>query len=65
MKKEKMNKLKPCPFCGSENIVGYGYMSVFKLCRDCLARGPVMTPDPNERTENVYRKLDELWNKRK
>lgn len=49
--KEKI-KLKPCPFCGSENV---GSVNGWVQCFDCNASGP---DDYNNQT------AIEMWNKR-
>jgi Lar family restriction alleviation protein len=38
-----MAELKPCPFCGSENliVVKEGPLSKWVACMDCYAQGPV------------------------
>lgn len=36
-----MDKFKPCPFCGSEDVEPReDWQLVYILCNTCLARGP-------------------------
>lgn len=60
-----MADLKPCPFCGSENIIVKGYplkvayrgqRHYFVMCHDCGCQ-----------TKKLYgdeRKVIEIWNRR-
>lgn len=53
-------ELKPCPFCGSENLKAYGYSQheadhAYCYCEDCNTVGP---------SKSVLRKAIEAWNKR-
>lgn len=49
-----MDKLKPCPFCGSVDLTNNGH---FVECDDCGAQGPCTYPIPNEG-------IIEAWNRR-
>ncbi len=39
-------KLKPCPFCGSENLSCEGH---FVICNDCGARSDLTYPIPDDK----------------
>lgn len=51
-----MNELKPCPFCGSHNLVE-GYHSPFVICDDCGAFGP-------EHADMTHDEAVAAWNSR-
>ena len=50
--------LKPCPFCGSEDIhyIGNDSLIVWYYCEDCDAVGP---------SAKTKKEATKLWNKRK
>jgi hypothetical protein len=50
-----MEKLKPCPFCGSNNLLN---IRSFVHCQNCMANGPYIFP-PKENITGI-----ELWNGR-
>ena len=59
-----MNNLKPCPFCGSNNLEDH---YVFIKCTDCGEEGP---PSNNKRNDAHADFVDnenaiEYWNERK
>lgn len=41
---EKTMEIKPCPFCGSENVK-YRSLAGRVFCKDCQARGPCGATD--------------------
>ena len=49
-------KLKPCPFCGSEDVERNGRTIIYVACRTCKTDGPIAT---------TRKKAIELWNTRK
>ena len=59
--------LKPCPFCGSENLREPSYWTPFVECLDCGAFGPGDTECLNDRAsqwkEDAARNKAK-WNKR-
>lgn len=60
---------KPCPFCGSNDGVGYirtcgSVASVSTECKNCEAEGPKATKLDDESWEQVEMEALELWNKR-
>lgn len=67
-------KLKPCPFCGSANVVvsdnkwdsnGFPVVWVyFVLCTECDANGPAFRLEPGSIGSPKLRAM-ELWNTRK
>lgn len=59
------DKLKPCPFCGSEavHIENYGGLGHYGYCRSCEARGPLRTIDPPNST--AYQVAVKDWNTRR
>lgn len=54
-----MEKLKPCPFCGSTNliVVKEGPLSKWAACMGCNAQGPVEFGDEEQAISS--------WNRRK
>jgi len=54
-----MFKLKPCPFCGSEDIHVMGVKSYWIVCRNCYAEGPVPISFWKFKKDAI-----EAWNKR-
>lgn len=55
-----MERLKPCPFCGSKNVGGMTRLdSCFIRCNKCHAS----VPDPNA-TRMSMEKAWKLWNNR-
>lgn len=55
-------KLKPCPFCGSEDLNVYSYQNYYSLpyrwevaCTQCEGRGPV---------KNTKKQAIDAWDKR-
>ena len=53
------DKLKPCPFCGSEGGVAID-VSSWVTCRECGAEGPVAEPG----AADCRGQAAALWNKR-
>jgi len=52
-----MNELKPCPFCGSEDLYTKQHAGMFSIeCNECVAEGP-----PN--TTGIHAAIA-AWNKR-
>ena len=69
-----MAKLKPCPFCGGENIHTRTLPAFFKqngrgvavVCFDCYARGPYVRYDKYGKTSHCAEAKQEAvaaWNK--
>lgn len=60
-----MNKLKPCPFCGSNNVAIYdNYKTKFTVhynCVECLKCG-AMVVDTNEK--HSLNDVVKAWNRR-
>lgn len=55
-----MEKLKPCPFCGSKNVGGLmQFDSCFIRCNKCYA----LVPDPSA-TKMSMEEAWKLWNSR-
>lgn len=51
-----MENLKPCPFCGSDDVAMYGlYPSSYARCRACGAEGAM---------SNSYYEAAAAWNRR-
>lgn len=51
-----MEKLKPCPFCGSDKVaVQYLYFRPYIICKKCHAQIPCY---------NTYPRAREAWNRR-
>lgn len=48
--------LRPCPFCGSVELVVYRRQVFFVQCRECHAEGPVSITSENDAREK--------WNRR-
>ena len=70
-------KLKPCPFCGSDDLVPSFHYSgegrdhtdglmVCVACEDCDAEGPVVTVDKKHATggARAFEQAHARWNKR-
>ncbi|MCK4983705.1 MAG: Lar family restriction alleviation protein [Victivallaceae bacterium] len=56
MSKKKKEKLKPCPFCGSENLtINHDYYPSWISCEGCGSLGP-----EDEDTQEAEKK----WNTR-
>ena len=67
-----MNELKPCPFCGGENIK----IGAYSICPDCLvvcencnASIELTIPwkeneSEKEHGERCWKALEEAWNRR-
>lgn len=60
---ERMNALKPCPFCGGEAEINANYSEekVFVFCKKCKSKGAVVLSciDYSARDKAV-----EMWNRR-
>lgn len=66
--------LKPCPFCGSENleedataaaeIRGAMYQTGWIECRDCNAIGPHVELTDEAPGQNDYQRVRDAWNHR-
>ena len=55
-----MERLKPCPFCGSKNVGGLmQFGSCFIRCNKCYS----LVPDPNA-TRMSMEEAWKLWNSR-
>lgn len=52
--KRRMEELKPCPFCGSNNLIVDGFTWVH--CKNCRTDGPLF---------NDRKKAIKAWNTRK
>ena len=50
-----MTKLKPCPFCGGEDVLYYGQFDRIVICRGCGAQGAARAD---------YEGAAKVWNKR-
>lgn len=67
-----MSELKPCPFCGSENVEHYfdtqtEYLSEkhFGHCRKCGANGPnVWRARNGESWDEIHARVVDAWNRR-
>lgn len=55
-----MINLKPCPFCGSKNLVDHGEINTWISCEDCGAEGPLRRDDLWETKAEAA----EAWNRR-
>lgn len=62
---ESMMKLRPCPFCGSEDVdlLNREYKSYAK-CWNCRAEGPIVETVQLSRGQSLEAKAVELWNER-
>lgn len=58
--------LKPCPFCGSDNIkLTPSLMATDNVeCRKCWAQGPIVHSDINNKDINQKKAIN-AWNTRK
>ncbi|NSN29704.1 Lar family restriction alleviation protein [Enterococcus faecalis] len=63
--------IKPCPFCGSENISFNSFsisLDAYVLCEQCNASIEISVPwddmDEKEHDKVCFEKLSALWNKR-
>lgn len=64
-----LSDLKPCPFCGSNDIhlitTGEQFVTGYRVyCLDCHAKGPSIAWKPDRRDENED-KAKRAWNTRK
>lgn len=56
-----MNKLLPCPFCGSTNLDVCGVLVRYVHCLDCGTDGPWPC---HQRKEQTQEEAVEAWNRR-
>lgn len=61
--------LKPCPFCGSENVRDFHKWqgpnpSAYIKCQRCNARSGFYTGDRQERYSALVAEAAEAWNRR-
>jgi Lar family restriction alleviation protein len=63
-----MNRVKPCPFCGGENVavrIGEKPGWRYAQCTRCGAAGPEIRPGrAEERAADTTQRAAEAWNKR-
>ena len=52
------DKLKPCPFCGSDKIA-YSPLDGYVICTSCLASGPAFGGVKDNKIASIN-----YWNKR-
>ena len=55
-----MSDLKPCPFCGSDDVQVYN--SSFVECKNCWATGPIFE-NPDDEDDGTDEAIDS-WNDR-
>ena len=60
-------ELKPCPFCGSTDLVLGGFKGIledrlFVHCRTCVMSGPLGKQGKND--EDAAKKAIQVWNRR-
>jgi len=64
--------LKPCPFCGGEAKMQFGWPSqqgreqkmVFVICKTCCGKTKTIRQAPFQAWEDCKRYAVELWNRR-
>lgn len=65
----RIAKAKPCPFCKSTDsfVECADFGSFYRICNNCLARGPEAEGDGCDETANNHegaRNATRAWNKR-
>ena len=60
-----MNKLRACPFCGSEDVrLCSGNWDSYAICLDCGVEGPRVEDDSAVEQEERNEIAVKLWNRR-
>lgn len=67
-----MTELKPCPFCGGEAMMQYGYprqqggkwKKVFVKCKVCKAKTQTIDQLPFQAWEECKKRAKDAWNRR-
>lgn len=55
-------ELKPCPFCGSDDIALYGSVAKFVMCKNCEAAVGVCEAESADETIQRWNRRADLQN---
>ena len=57
--------IKPCPFCGTDDVLTQGSMFAYVRCQKCGTCGSMVSPKNEDASESDMREAERLWNDRK